>query len=214
MTPGVRAELRDVAGAEGAAPALARLYMRVGEGAVHCGPRGHAVVPAAVLAAATHVCLDGVRERRTPAAERPLPLHPYPSLGELCAVRVPISGLTCPDFLAGLTWLRFGLSRGLLDATVAYARSRTVAGGPLLHQQLVKGALADAAVELLAVETALAGDPTGVALRELHDQITQVDRALLRLHGARGFVLAGPASPAHLSDLLAGVYVADREVPA
>ncbi|MDW5329524.1 acyl-CoA dehydrogenase family protein [Plantactinospora sp. KLBMP9567] len=211
MIPPVGAELRDVARAQGPVPALTRLYTRVGRDAVHGGPRGHAIVPSTVLARATQVCLGGVLRDRVPATERLLPLQGGPDGGEVRAVRLRAGAPPCPAFLTGLTWVRFGLSRGLLDATVRHARTRTVSGGPLLHQQLVKGTLADVLVELLAVESVLHGEPTGVALRELHDQITRADRMLLRLLGARGFVTAGPGSASYLSELLADAYVPGRD---
>jgi hypothetical protein len=202
MTP---AALRDVAQRAGPVPALAVLYAETGPDVLHCGPRGHAVAPAAILKEAVHVCIDGSLRDRAPDTEQPFALPGW--LGGVDAVRLFTGGKPCAAFRTGLTWLRFGLSRGLLDTTVAYLRSRTVAGGPVLHQQLVKGALADVLVELLAIEAALDSDPTGAALRELHDQITGTDRMLLRLLGARGFVTDGPAPGVHLSELLADAYV-------
>ncbi|MER7672922.1 hypothetical protein ABTY61_31325 [Kitasatospora sp. NPDC096128] len=134
----------------------------------------------------------------------------------------------------GLAWLRLGASERLREACVAYLAARTVEGTSLLLQQLVKGALADALIEQLEIGGVLdslaadhhesddadradadPGDGSPLApvrpldpraLARLQAQITEVDRALLRLLGAHGFTAEGPGRDAHASELLADVY--------
>ena len=196
-----------VARDSGVAAGLAAVYRTLGSATLHAGQRGHVLAPPTVLDGAAGICPGGTRD---PAAEQALALPPDldplgvvarrcapPAAGELC----------CTAFLVELTWLRLGLSHALFDTTTGHARTRLVDGKPLLHQQLVKGALADALIDLTAIDTDLSdAPPDGTHLSELHAGITRVDRALLRLLGAAGFTSAGPAGAAYLSELLADAY--------
>ncbi|MBV2154724.1 hypothetical protein [Kitasatospora sp. SUK 42] len=163
--------------------------------------------------------------RPGPEAE---PADPLPGLAVLgpATTAQPLPGPDPDAWGAGLAWLRLGNSERLREACVAYLATRKVEGTSLLLQQLVKGALADALIEQLEIEgvldyltedaeetgpdgcsplaPALPLDPP--ALARLQAQITEVDRALLRLLGAYGFTAEGPGQAAYASELLADVY--------
>ncbi|MEU6477899.1 hypothetical protein ABZ858_13570 [Streptomyces sp. NPDC047017] len=178
----------EVARTSGAKRAFEELYRARPEGTLLRGPAGHAVVPS----------------QRLPGADDALP-EPLRGCG-LAIVRDPAA----PDPAEpadALVWLRLGLSRALLDACLTYLEQRTVHDAPLLHQQLVRGALADAVIEQTEVESVLMAPVHGpAALGDLHRQITAVDRGLLRLLGAFGFTAEGPGRTALLSELIADVY--------
>lgn len=110
----------------------------------------------------------------------------------------------------GLTCLRFGLSERLLDAVLAHLGGRSVGDAKLLHQQMVKGGVAEAVIEQLEIETMLAGATPGDldddVLADLNAQITETDRMLLRLLGAVSFLADGPGQVARVSELIADVH--------
>ena len=203
-----------VAREHGPVRALAALYDGTGVDVLHCGPGGHALAPLAVAHDATRLCLAGTVVDRDTAAETVLTPSALDGL-DLIAIRAraTLGGppRMCRRWALALAWLRLGLAQSLLSTCLGYLRARTVAGTPLVNQQLVKGTLADAVVEHSIVETVLAGaDPDGLsgrALTDLHHQLTAADRMLLRLLGASGFVAAGPATVSYVSELFADVYV-------
>jgi hypothetical protein len=195
------AACRQVARESGIALALRELYR---DGVPH-GPGGHAIVPGAgdddpLLAA------EGLTALR-PAA----PGNGGPEMGSAAmgSAAMGSAAMGNPEVALGLAWLRLGLSERLLDACLTYLGGRTVGADSLLDQQLVQADLADAGTdhaELLAVLTA--GTTLEPAhLHRLHRQITAVDRSLLRLLGASGYLLDGPGRQAAVSELLADVYV-------
>ncbi|MFD5466896.1 hypothetical protein ACFWIQ_29320 [Kitasatospora sp. NPDC127059] len=220
-------EARAGARTDGLVPALTLLSRALSPGAPPRGPRGHAVVPRELL--------DGYGDLPAEEAPGPLPglavLHPAPA-PRTPAGPDPDPGLD-PDpgsdradpgprpWDTGLAWLRLGHSERLREACVAYLDARRVEGTSLLLQQLVKGALADALIEQLEIAGVLDDlaeadgecDPCSPAhpldtraLARLQAQITEVDRALLRLLGAHGFTAEGPGREAYASELLADVY--------
>lgn len=201
---------RRAAREEGLAPALGVLCDEVLPGILPCGPRGHAVVPTEIAAAADRVWLDDRVSSRAGGTERTLHTAEPPG-GPLILLRHnPAAGGEITGkrtaWEIGLVWLRLGLSEGLLDAAVAYLGGRTSGDGTLLHQQMVKGSIAEILIEQLEVHSVLTGDEsanlTPDRLRHLQEQITTADRALLRLLGASSFLAGGPGEVAHLSELL------------
>ncbi|MEU4377335.1 hypothetical protein [Pseudonocardia alni] len=110
----------------------------------------------------------------------------------------------------GLVWLRLGLSEALRATCVAHLGSRRTGDAYILHQQLVRGVLADAAATQLEVRAVLEGisdgtpDPAGLGL--LNVQITTADREQVRLLGASGYLASGPGTVAYASELLAEVH--------
>jgi hypothetical protein len=108
----------------------------------------------------------------------------------------------------GPVWLRLGLSQGLLDRCVRYLGERRSGEETLLRKQMVQDSLAQAVTGHLEVEADLvaAGDALGIARTAyLHTRLSDVDRKLLRLLGASGYLAGGPGEVADVSELLAGV---------
>ncbi|MEV5981353.1 hypothetical protein [Streptomyces sp. NPDC052114] len=168
--------------------AVEELYRAVPDGLALQGPAGHAVVPTGRLPGAAD-------------------LLAAPLKGHGLSIVRPGADTAWTERTDAVVWLRLGLSRALLDACLAHLEQRTVQGAPLLHQQLVGGALADAVTEQTEAESVLLvpGQEPAV-LGDLHRQITAVDRKLLRLLGAFGFTVDGPGRTALLSELIADVY--------
>ncbi|MFE7524845.1 hypothetical protein ACFU7Y_03905 [Kitasatospora sp. NPDC057542] len=213
--PRFHRHLGDVARHGGAFPAVGALQRAAGERVLITGPTGHGVAPAAELEAAQRTWPSG-RTLEQPLSVRPVFPVP-PADGALFLVETEsgpgttastASACDAPSFAVALLRLRLGLSLRLYDACFGYLGGRTVAGEPLLRRQLVKGALADAVADQVAVETLLApgGRPDAATHGDLHRQLTDTDRGLLRLLGASGFLADGPGATAHVSELLADVY--------
>lgn len=156
------ARLRGTARGAGVVPALTELRAAVCAGALPCGPGGHALVPTAVADGCDVAWANGRVVPR--AADREDVLTEITvSGGALVALRN--RGEALPDapeapvraWTLGLAWVRLGLSDRLMDACMVYLGGRTVGGGTLLNQQMVKGALAEVAIEHLEIETMLGG---------------------------------------------------------
>lgn len=191
---------RRTARQDGLVPALTLLCETVCEGGPPRGPGGHVVAPAGVAGAdsgdvVTTLTVEGgtvvaSRSRDEPGVSTPRPERAAWALG-----------LTC---------LRFGLSERLLDAVLAHLGGRSVGDAKLLHQQMVKGGVAEAVIEQLEIETMLAGATPGDldddVLADLNAQITETDRMLLRLLGAVSFLADGPGQVARVSELIADVH--------
>jgi hypothetical protein len=184
-------------------------------GTVPFGPAGHAVTTSTVAGSASHVWHDGFTRAREPEREQKLTaaasvgpvviLRHAPSVaaGEGCAVHHD-------TWLAGLAWLRLGLSEALRRCCMSYlGRRRTGATATLLQQQMVKGSVADAVSAHLEVHAVLrefdAIQTSGMAER-LHGVLTGADRTLVRLLGASGYVTGGEGETMNVSELLADAY--------
>lgn len=209
------AEIRRLARAEGLMPAISRLHGAVLGDALPCGPGGHAVVPAELADGCPSLWAGGAVVPRDREKETVLHTLEVPEGGTVVALRCEGSarGETHPRWVLGLAWLRWGLSERLLDACLEYLGSRSAGDAKLLHQQMVKGRVADALIEHLEIGAMLDGpqppgpEPLGAsALAHLHEQITAADRMLLRLLGASSFLAAGPGQTARISELIADVY--------
>ncbi|MFD4400542.1 hypothetical protein [Kitasatospora sp. NPDC058478] len=210
-------EARTSARNDGLVPALTLLSRALSPGVAPRGPRGHAVVPRELLGEYAEFGDDEDGDEDGNGG-----LDPVPGLAVLSpadATRAP-AGPDAHDWGTGLAWLRLGASERLREACLAYLAGRQVEGSSLLLQQLVKGALADVLIDHLEIEGVLddltegpddsppapARPLDGPALARLQAQITQADRALLRLLGAYGFTAEGPGRAAYASELLADVY--------
>ncbi|WP_282205834.1 hypothetical protein [Kitasatospora fiedleri] len=190
-------ELQRVARTEGLLPAL-RLLLEAHGGTPPFGPTGHTLLP------------------EPDAGPDPVRRYPLPG-GAVVLVHDPRAaraGAAAVDRTA-LLRLRLGLVQGLRDACLAHLAGRASGGSTVLMQQLVKGQLAEALghqLELAALLDATAPpDLTGPALRDLHRQLTDTGRALLRLLGAHGYLADGPGATAHVSELLADVHLPAEE---
>ncbi|GLH99283.1 hypothetical protein Pa4123_45580 [Phytohabitans aurantiacus] len=199
----------------GLAPALESLTAALLPGALPYGPAGHAVTTATVAASATHAWFDGVRHDREPEGERTPAVAAVPGGPVLILRRAAPTAVGRPSavphhaWLSGLAWLRLGLSEALRLSCMDYLGGRRVgATATLLHQQLVKGTVAEAVavhLEAHAVLRALDGEASGAAER-VHRLITGADRELVRLLGASGYVTGGVGQVADASELLADAY--------
>jgi hypothetical protein len=184
---------------DGLVAALALLCETVCDGTPPRGPGGHVVALAGVAGADTgDVVTTMTVEDGTIIALRSRAEPPSVS-------RTPWAA-----WALGVTCLRFGLSERLLDAVLAHLGGRSVGDAKLLHQQMVKGGVAEAVIEQLEIETMLAGAVPGDlddgVLAALNAQITETDRMLLRLLGAVSFLADGPGQVARVSELIADVY--------
>lgn len=198
---------------------LARLHLDLaGPATMLCGPGGHAVVPVTLAASATHVLLGGRRIARTRSDEtaaRPV------AVDGVIGLRLPMPTGTetgtevAAASAAAFCRLRLVWSRRLVDETVEHLRARRAGSERLLDQQLVKAALADAAIGHMEIDAGLFVDGRPVCglssktLALLHWRVTDTDRTLLRLLGAHGYTSAGPGALAHLSEVLADTYLRD-----
>jgi len=195
----------------------AALEALMGTRTVPYGPRGHAVVPRSLAESADRASHGGpaVARDRTAESEIADPLLEAEGL-----VGLGWAGPR-PDGAAGdwsalardLAVLRLEVSGRLAGDCVAYLDARSTGGTRLLDQQLVRGDLADAGIDLAEVRTLLTGarPPAGL-LPVLHRRLTAIDRTLLRLLGASGFLADGPGRAAAVAELLSDAYVSDADV--
>jgi hypothetical protein len=213
-------DCRRTAREQGLAPALSVLCSDVLPGMLPCGPRGHAVVPAEIAAAADRVWLNDRVSARADGDEVTLLTATLPGGPVVVSRHIPGSGGgtitgSRDAWQLGLVWLRFGLSEGLLDACVRYLGGRVSGDTTLLRQQMVKGSIAEVLIEHLEIRAVLgeAGNdhPSPATIAHLQQQVSHADRKLLRLLGASGFVAGGPGGVAHLSELLADSHAVVQE---
>ncbi|POX57913.1 hypothetical protein C3492_40920 [Streptomyces sp. Ru62] len=213
-------QARTSARTDGLVPALTLLVRALSPKAPPRGPRGHAVLPKELL---EEFAAEEAATREAPGApgtEGVEDAGPLPGLAVLRPVPGETSEPAPPAWGWALAWLRLGMSERLRDACLAHLAARQSEGTSLLLQQMVKGTLADVLLEHLEIEGVLDDLSTGRAgplgplwpadderhLAGLQEQITRVDRALLRLLGAHGFTTEGPGAAAHASELLADAY--------
>jgi len=185
----------DIARSRGLAPALAALHAALPIGASVFGSGGAAVLPDGPVE-----CADA-RVVRTAALPG----------GPVLLVRTGRPGGDVDPVLAvGSVWLRLGLSEALLDACLRHLGERRSGDTTLLRQQMVQDAIAVAVTGQLEIRAELVAHdperPPAAVLCHLHTRLTEVDRGLLRLLGASGFLVAGPGEVADVSELVAGAY--------
>ncbi|GAA1022481.1 MULTISPECIES: DUF2786 domain-containing protein [Amycolatopsis] len=173
-------EYRRVARKQGVAPALKLLPTACRDGAI-------AAVPAGELPAGTEI----LREADLPG-------------GAVAFAR----GLAGDPAGLELVWVRLGLSQGLLDECLRYLGERRSGEESLLRKQMIQDCLASALNGQLAVEADLLADGSAAPARAryLHQCLSDVDRKLLGLLGAKGFLAGGPGEIADVSELLASVH--------
>ncbi len=206
------AELVATARREGLAVALDRMAPAT----LLCGPGGWGVATAAAVERAGGVVVGDRVYARADVAVTCRPL----AAGPLVAVRaVALPGVPGQPAPAGrraavaraLGYVRLGLAMGLRDAAQEYLAGRTAGEVPLLQQQMVKGSLADATLDLLLARAQLdEGEPSAAASARAHGRITDAGRTLLGLLGASSFVAGGPGSIAHHSELLENALIIEK----
>jgi hypothetical protein len=188
--------------------ALERL---LGAQTVPFGPRGHAVVPRTLAESAHQISFGGTVVERDRAAESEL-ADPLLEAEGLVGIRwtgpLPAGVGARPSLLLGIAVLRLDVSDRLAGDCVSYLSARTTGDTRLLDQQLVRGDLADAGTDLAELRILLAGPPPPPELLPwLHKRLTGVDRTLVRLLGASGFLADGPGRRAAVAELLSDAYV-------
>jgi hypothetical protein len=216
------AAARSAARWHGFAAGLRRLAEMLPDDVLPCGPRGHAVVDVDRYERAGWIQLGGTVVRRDRSRETRLAAAGLDA--ELVAMRHPVDGAIAPTndatagtadplWSAGLAWLRLGQSEALLQACLTYLAHRHSGGVLLLDLPVVQLDVATAQVALVELDGLLPHGTGGTggagdhALRVLHRRVTATDRALLRLHGAHGFLSDGPGRQTQVSELAAHVYV-------
>jgi hypothetical protein len=135
----------------------------------------------------------------------PLPSAPRAGTGRTAAGTDP-AGSTWP---AALLAVRAGLGRRLLGRAIEELAGRTSDGAPLTERQLVRAEIAEIAITLEAVETALPTLPTRPAdagTEFWHDEIDRADQSLSRLFGASGYLDDHPGRVLRLVGLIRDVY--------
>jgi hypothetical protein len=199
----------------GVRDALHALHAQLAPRGLACGESGWTIAPDD-LSAIECVVLG---ERRYGAAEVTLTMRDTPALRHagLAAVHAQPSaaGERCPaaDLARETGRLRLGLALGLTDTVRAHLTRRSVAGAPLVRQQLVKGLLAEATLDLLAAGARL--DPAGPsdAAARAHAAITRAGRTLAGLLGASGYLVGDPGATLHVSELIENVCVGRPRPP-
>ncbi|MCS7481013.1 DUF2786 domain-containing protein [Umezawaea endophytica] len=206
---------------DGVAPAVTELAVAVLPGLLPCGPAGHAIVSEEIAAGTSRVWADGVTVDRSACAETALgeiDLPGGPVLLQRHRAPGGVNGFAPAQRAAwtlGLVWLRLGLSEELRETAMRYLNGRRTGNSTLLQQQMVKSTVADGLIEHLEVRAVLTGIGPGelpdTVLNHLHAQLTQADRALVKLLGASGYLAGGPGQVARVSELLAEAYCRPEE---
>ncbi len=201
---------------DGVAAALTELASAVLPGLLPCGPAGHAIVPEEIAAGASKVWADGITVDRSDCTEVVLGAIDLPGGAvRLLRHRAPggVNGFAPAQragWTLGLVWLRLGLSEELRETAMRYLNGRRTGNSTLLQQQMVKSTVADGLIEHLEVRAVLTGIGPGelpdAVLNHLHAQVTDADRALVKLLGASGYLAGGPGQVARVSELLAEAY--------
>jgi hypothetical protein len=116
---------------------------------------------------------------------------------------------TAEQFACGLLALHRDLLRRALQHTLYHLEGRTSGGTTLLSRQLVQGQLADIAMALSA-ENAMPQDRREgdlLARWRSHQRMVAAGRELVRLLGASGFLIDGPAADLYLAEVAGNVYL-------
>lgn len=204
-----------IARTEGAEAAVAALH--TGMPGLACGPAGWTIAAERDLVAADAVLCGDRRYARSDGALDVRELVALRRFGLVAARFTPRDGVHAEHIAgAGATvahrcgQLRLGLALALNDGALAHLRERVAGGVPVLQHQLVKGLVADAALELVHAREALSAPAPPIAVsRGAHARITRAGRMLLQLLGASGYLLTGAGATAHLSELIENVIAAE-----
>lgn len=179
---------------------------------VACSPQGRTLVPPGLLPMVGSWSIGGIAYQAARCRVEIEP-HALARLEHLELVRVtPImpadAGSTGRSGSGGATTLvavRAGLDRGLLGHAIGELSRRTSNGAPLTERQLVRAEIAEIAVVVETVESALAAGLTAVQAPLWHDELDRADQALARLFGAAGYLDDHPARALRLVTLLRDV---------
>jgi hypothetical protein len=107
-----------------------------------------------------------------------------------------------------LAAVRLGVTRRLLERTVAHLADRFIGGERAIRKQLIQGTLAEAEVTTAVLRQILLADPPlPEAVADVHERLTALDWELAKLLGASGYVGTGPACEAYVSRLTAHCWI-------
>jgi hypothetical protein len=175
------------------------------------------------LAVALAAALDGLGAEAAPGSVAALPAAAVPADAHVVAhelaarvgigfVRPPVTGIAPPAELTALGVrlgaVRLGVTRRLLEHTVAHLSGRTIGGEQAIRKQLIQGTLAEAEVTIAVVRHMLRIEPAvAAAVADLHERLTSLDWELAKLLGASGYLASGPAAEAYVSRLTAHCWI-------
>lgn len=176
---------------------------------VACSPQGRTLIPPGLLPVVDRWSLGGVVH---PAARCTVELEPNAQarLEQLVRIRVTPAapaeagpaGRPATHGPAALVAVRAGLDRRLLGHAIDTLARRVSDGIPLTDRQLVRAEIAEIAVVVETVESALAAGMTAAQAPLWHDELDRADQALARLFGGAGYLDDHPARVLRLIPLL------------
>ncbi|MEE6261667.1 acyl-CoA dehydrogenase family protein [Plantactinospora sonchi] len=218
--PSVRAAVPDVGQpsppARRLADALDDLHHRVSPAGMVPSPTGHVLASTVALPGAPSgpltrfglAVLPAATGDTNPAADRPATDRPWDGRSsDLPAVAVPAA--VAEAFARGLLDLHRLLLHEVLRHTLGHLGARTSDGATLLARQLVQAQLAEVAIRLAEVEATpeTRRDEDAAGRWRTHRRLVGIGRDLLRLLGASGFLVDGPAGDLHLAEVVGNVYL-------
>lgn len=180
---------------------------------VACSRQGRTLVPPGLLPVVGSWSIGGVTY---PAAGCRVEIEPsaLARLEQLVRIRVipaavdpagPSSGRPPARGPAALAAVRAGLDRRLLGGAIDTLARRVSDGAPLTDRQLVRAEIAEIAVVLETVESALSAGMTPAQASLWHDELDRADQALARLVGGAGYLDDHPVRALRLVALLRDV---------
>ncbi|MBM7077232.1 hypothetical protein [Micromonospora humida] len=193
------------------ADALDDLHQRVSPAGLVPSPTGHVLASTAALPTAPPGPLARFGIAVLPAATRDAasaPPHPTPGGGGR-GRPTTIAPAVAEEFAVGLLDLHRRLLHEVLRHTLRHLGARESDGVTLLARQLVQAQLAEVAIRLAEVGATPGPrrDDDAAARWRTHRRLVGVGRDLLRLLGASGFLVDGPAGDLHLTEVVGNVYL-------
>jgi hypothetical protein len=143
---------------------------------------------------------------------QPGPLSRFGLAVALAGPPPPAAAVTS-QFARGLLGLHYQLLEHGLKQAMQHLGERISGGSSLLSMQLIRGQLAEIAIDLSEHHEVLAHLPADdpQARWRLHEQLTDAGRRLLRLLGASSFLADGPGRDLHLAEVAGNVYLRPAE---
>jgi hypothetical protein len=176
-----------------------------------CSPGGRTLLPGALLPAVAAWAVAGgtVLSADCHVDVRP---HAVAESEDLALVEVTAHRPSRGPGASGSGWprkllaVRLGMDRRLLRLAIDHLSNRTFDGAPLIDRQLVRAEIAEIAIALESVETALDAPQAGRETAIGHADVDIADRALTRLFGAAGYLDDHPVRALRLIALIRDVY--------
>lgn len=179
---------------------------------VACSPQGRTLIPPGLLPVVGSWSIGGIAH---PAARCRVEIEPDAPARLEHLARIRVSPAAPADAGSGgrpaaraavtLVAVRAGLDRRLLGQAIDELSGRTSGGAPLTERQLVRAEIAEIAIVVETVESALAAGMAPAQAPLWHDELDRADLALARLFGAAGYLDDHPARALRLVALLRDV---------